>query len=250
MTALHLLKDLFLHLPRQGPGGNAEARLALGMCRFATGHRLRVADLSCGTGATTLLLAEALDAEIAAVDSFPEFLDELMRKAEAKHLAHKISPVQSPMDALPFDEHALDLIWAEDSVYTMGFEAGISGWKSFLKPGGYLVVSDVTWLSAKRPAALTAFWKQAYPETGLPSSKLRVLEKHGFSPVGYFALPEHCWTENYHHPLQQAFEAFLNRHGNSSLAQEMVQNIRAEISFYCQYKTWYSYGMYVAQKQV
>lgn len=250
MSALQLLKDLFMQLPRQGPGGDAETRIALGMCSLDTDARLRVADLSCGTGATALLLAETLDAEITVVNSFPEFLDELMRNAKSKNLAHKFRPVQAQLDALPFEENSLDLIWAEDSVFTIGFEAGIGAWKPFLRPGGYLVVSDITWLSVKRPAALTAFWKEAYPEAGLPSAKMRVLEKYGFCPVGYFPLPEHCWTDNYHRPLQQAFEAFLNRNGNSGAAQAIVGNVQAEISFYSQYKSWYSYGMYVARKLV
>ena len=32
------------------------------------------------------------------------------------------------------------------------------------------------------------------------SGKLSVLERLGFSPIGYFPLPEHCWLDNYDRP--------------------------------------------------
>jgi hypothetical protein len=47
------------------------------------------------------------------------------------------------------------------------------------------------------------------------SAKIRVLEKYGYSPVGYFVLPEHCWLDQYYRPMQASFEDFLNRNGNS-----------------------------------
>jgi hypothetical protein len=38
----------------------------------------------------------------------------------------------------------------------MGFEQGVAYWKRFLKPGGILAVSEITWLTATRPKAIEA----------------------------------------------------------------------------------------------
>jgi len=32
----------------------------------------------------------------------------------------------------------------------MGFETGVKQWGNFLKPGGYLAVSEITWLTNKQ----------------------------------------------------------------------------------------------------
>ena len=40
-------------------------------------QELKIADMGCGTGASTLLLAEHLNATITAIDLFPEFFEVL-----------------------------------------------------------------------------------------------------------------------------------------------------------------------------
>lgn len=52
--------------------------------------------------------------------------------------------------------------------------------------------------------------------------KLVLLERHGYSPVGFFVLPEHCWVDHYYRPLQSRFEGFLSRYGNSQAARSIV----------------------------
>ena len=42
------------------------------------------------------------------------------------------------MDALPFGEEELDMIWCEGAIYNIGFERGLKEWRKYLKPGGIL----------------------------------------------------------------------------------------------------------------
>lgn len=53
MDDFSLLVDLHLRNPRQGPGGDAETRTALELARVDRSRPLRVADMDCGTGAST-----------------------------------------------------------------------------------------------------------------------------------------------------------------------------------------------------
>ncbi len=87
-----------------------------------------------------------------------------------------------------------------------------------------------------------------YPEIDVASAKIRILEKHGYSPVGYFALPEHCWLDQYYRPMQARLEDFLNRNGNSEEARAVVAADQQEIDLYETYKAHISYGVYVAKK--
>lgn len=104
---------------------------------------LKIADIVCGTGASTIVLAKALDAHITAVDFLPEFLDELQSRANDQGGANRITTLNSSMDDLPFAAGEFDVIWSKGAVCNMGFEAGVSTWSRFLKLGGMLIVSEI-----------------------------------------------------------------------------------------------------------
>jgi ubiquinone/menaquinone biosynthesis C-methylase UbiE len=211
-------------------------------------RHLKIADIGCGTGASTLLLAKELDAEVTAVDFLPEFLDELQTRAREHGVAEKIDTLSCSMEALPFSDEAFDVIWSEGAIYNMGFQAGVAAWSRFMKPGGKLIASEITWLSAKRPPEIQSHWDEEYPEIDVASAKIGILERHGYCPEAYFYLPTNCWIDNYYRPMQSRFDAFLERHGRSDQARAIVEAEKHEIALYEKYRDYYSYGFYIAKK--
>jgi SAM-dependent methyltransferase len=163
-------------------------------------------------------------------------------------LYEKITTLACSMDNLPFGDDAYDVIWSEGAIYNIGFEKGVTDWKRFLKVGGLLVVSEITWITSSRPEELQKYWEDEYPEIDIASSKIGVLEKNGYSPIGYFVLPEHCWLDNYYRPMQESFKDFLRRNGNNEDARAIVDAENREIEMYEKYKNHYSYGVYIARK--
>lgn len=243
-----LLIDLHRPATRQGPGGEAETRQAMALAGLDRSRHLKIADIGCGTDASTILLAKELDAEITAEDFLPEFLDELQNRAKEHGVAERITTLSCSMDALPFSDEEFDVIWSEGAIYNMGFETGVSAWSRFLKPGGKLIVSEITWLSATRPPELQSHWDGEYPEIDVASAKIGILEQHGYYPEAYFYLPTHCWIENYYRPMKNRFDAFLERHGQSNQAKGIVEDEKHEIALYEKYRDYYSYGVYIAKK--
>jgi ubiquinone/menaquinone biosynthesis C-methylase UbiE len=248
MVDFRLLIDLHKDAERQGPGGVAQTQLALRLTDLSARSRLKVADIGCGTGASTRVLARELDAHVTAVDFIPEFLDILQEKAEEDGTAQKIETVAASMEELPFADASLDAIWAEGAIYNIGFLRGISEWKRFLKPNGVLAVSELTWLTCDRPEELQRHWENEYPEVASASHKLGQLEESGYKPIGYFSLPQECWLENYYRPMQNRFDGFLERHGKSAAALEVVKAEQSEIDLYERYSDHVSYGFYVAKR--
>lgn len=248
MDDLRLLIDLHKQGDRQGPGGDAETERALDLATVDRRAPLKVADIGCGTGASTLVLARLLNARITAVDFLQDFLDVLEERAASAGVADRISTLACSMDELPFADEELDVIWSEGAIYNIGFEKGVGGWRRYLKADGLLVVSEITWITGSRPPELQEHWDAEYPEIDVASAKIRVLETHGYSPVGYFVLPESCWIDQYYRPMQARFEAFLNRNGNSEEARAIVAAEQREIDLYERYKAHVSYGVYVARK--
>ena len=248
MNDFQLLIDLHKRTKRQGPGGDSETRKAMELAMLGASEPLKIADIGCGTGASTMLLAHELNAQVTAVDFLPEFIDILKTRAESEGLIDKISPIVGSMDDLPFEDEEYDVIWSEGAIYNMGFKKGVSDWRRYLKPGGLLVVSEITWTTSERPFEIQKHWESEYPEIGTASSKISILENSGYTPVAYFTLSDHCWLNNYYRPMQNSFSEFLVRNANSEHAQAIVETEKKEISLYEDYKNYFSYGVYIAKK--
>lgn len=248
MDNLELLIDLHRDAERQGPGGEEETELSITLSGLDKHNDLQIVDIGCGTGASTLVLARVLDCSVTAIDFIPEFLSALDTAAQRMRLDGRIKTLRASMDALDFEEQTLDAIWSEGAIYNMGFENGVRTWRRFLKPGGVLAVSELTWLTDQRPSDLDQHWQREYSEVDTASNKLAVLEACGYSPIGYFALPKRCWLENYYHPMEDRFADFIVRNGNSTAARDIVKAERAEIDLYRRNADFVSYGYYIARK--
>lgn len=248
MEHLSLIVDLHRHGERQGPGGEEETRLAITLSGLSGRSGLKIADIGCGTGASTLVLAKTLDASVVAVDLLPDFLRELGIAAARENVEERIDTLAASMAALPLEAQSLDAIWSEGAIYNIGFAKGIRSWRRLLKPGGVLAVSELTWLTDSRPHELEQHWHREYPEVATASAKMAILEANGFSPIGYFALPERSWLDNYYRPMQARFAAFLERNENSEAAAAIVAAETHEIDLYERHSGYVSYGYYVARR--
>lgn len=249
MDDFKFLIDLHKDGHRQGPGGDTETELALELTKIDRSAPLKIADIGCGTGASTILLAQLLpNALFTAVDFLQDFLDVLERRAAGAGVADRIEPLARSMDDLPFADEEFDVIWSEGAIYNIGFENGVADWRRFLKAGGLLVASEITWITDARPAELQDHWDQEYPEIDVASAKIGTLEKHGYTPLGYFVLPQRCWLDEYYEPMQARFADFLKRNGNSEDAREVLAAEQTEIDLYDKYKAHFSYGVYIARK--
>lgn len=245
---LELLLELHKDNDRQGPGSEAVTLQALSFLPFDKNTTLTIADIGCGTGAQTLTLATHTNSMLTAVDLFPEFLKKLQKTASSKGLSERISTIACAMENLPFEDNSFDLIWSEGAIYNMGFSEGIKRWRRFLKPNGFLAVSEISWLTAERPKELEEHWKNEYAQIDTISRKVQCLEESGYSPVAHFVIPEYCWLDNYYRPLQQHFTTFLDHHRGEKLAKKIIDNEKKEIAMYERYKEYFGYGFYIAQK--
>ena len=245
---LELLIDLHKDGERQGPGSPELTSLAINMADLARStRRLQILDVGAGTGASTLQIAKSLDAEILAIDLSTVFLQILEEKALSQGLSEKIFTRVCSMDDLPFPEENFDVVWAEGSIYNMGFSNGVEYLKRFLKPDGIMAVSEVIWLTTDRPAEIDEFWQNEYPEIASPSRKMEILEKQGFVLKGYFPFPKSAWWDNYYQPLQGRCDEFLSKY-QSEAAKQLIAAVNMEIELYEKYYCYYSYGFFIAQK--
>ena len=242
-----LICEYYASIERQGPGSPEATRKALGFVDHLTEDSI-IADLGCGTGGQTMELARNIPGKITGIDLFPEFIDLFNGQARKLNFEHRVSGEVGSMDNLRFGSNELDLIWSEGAIYNIGFERGLTEWRQYLKPGGFVAVTEVSWFTDDRPEEITTFWKDAYAETDTIPNKIAVMQKAGYIPVASFILPEYCWTENFYKPQVQAQELFLSKHTGNPIAEELVANQRHEAELYNRFKDWYGYVFYIGKK--
>ncbi|MBS7351439.1 MAG: methyltransferase domain-containing protein [Muribaculaceae bacterium] len=238
-----LICEYFSSLHRQGPGSEKSTAKALSFLP-PMGADKRIADIGCGTGASTEVLHRLTEAQIVAVDLFPDFINHLKNK----NLGNRIDAQTGDMTQLTFADETFDAIWSEGAIYNIGFGKGLSEWRRFLKPGGIIAVTDASWLTLDRPSEIADFWQEAYPSITDIASNIRCMEKAGYRMIATFVLPEDCWQENFYHPARRAQEIFLRNHPDNPIAEELVRNQRREAALYQKYHQYYGYVWYIGKK--
>ena len=243
---LKLICEYFSMVERQGPGSPEVTIKALSFVDNLTA-KSKIADIGCGTGGQTMVLANNAPGHITGIDLFPAFIDILNANSQKLNLQDRVNGVVGSMDKLPFQNEELDLIWSEGAIYNIGFERGINEWHKFLKPGGFIAVSEASWFTEERPSEIEEFWEEAYPGIDIIPHKSMQMQKAGYIPVATFMLPENCWTEHFYPPQVSAQEKFLKKHAGNKAAEEFVENQRHEAELYYKYKDFYGYVFYIGK---
>ena len=244
---LNLICDYYSSLERQGPGSPEITARATGFIENMSPES-RIADIGCGTGGQTMVLAQQLPGRVTGLDLFPVFIDLFNRNAGKLGLQNRVKGIVGSMDALPFRQEEMDLIWSEGAIYFMGFEEGLKEWRKFLKKGGYVAVSEASWFTEDRPSEIDEFWQDAYPGIDAIPNKVGSLQRAGYMPVASFIIPENCWTEHFYDPQVEAQETFLKKHAGNRDAEDFIANQRHETQLYQKYKEYYGYAFYIGKK--
>ena len=243
----NLICEYFSVLDRQGPGSPEVTIKALSFIDNFN-DKSRIADIGCGTGGQTMVLAQHAPGHITAIDLFPAFIDQLNLNARKLNLQDRIKGITGSMDNLPFQDEELDLIWSEGAIYNIGFERGLTEWRKFLKTGGFVAVSEASWFTVSRPAEIDDFWQDAYPEIDTIPVKVTQMQNAGFIPVATFILPENCWTEHFYAPQVEVREDFLKKYAGNLNVEEFIASESHEAALYKKYKEYYGYVFYIGRK--
>jgi ubiquinone/menaquinone biosynthesis C-methylase UbiE len=243
---LNIIYEYFSHMERQGPGSEEITLKALGFIEGLT-ERSKVADIGCGTGGQTMVLAQNTAGEIVGVDLCSDYVKQLNKKARNQNLQDRVKGVAGDMKNLPFQEDELDLIWSEGAIYNIGFEQGLNEWRKFLKQGGYIAVTENTWFTEERPAEIQEFWQKAYAEIDTISNKVAQMQKAGYLPIATFVLPEGCWI-NYYALQPQIQESLLQKYDGNKSVKEFIAYQRYEAELFNKYKAYYGYVFYIGKR--
>jgi ubiquinone/menaquinone biosynthesis C-methylase UbiE len=140
-----------------------------------------ILDVGCGSGIPTIELAKMSKGRIIGIDTDQHLLDILAKRIKEEGLSKQVVIKNCSLFDIDFPEETFDIIWAEGSIWIIGFSKGLQVWNPLLKPKGFLVVHD----------SIRTF-----------SNELDVSSKLGYILVDHFELPEDAWLKQYCEPLE------------------------------------------------
>ena len=238
--------EIHKDLPREGSGRDEYTQKAFEM--IPPIKQPCILDIGCGPGLQTIKLAKLTDGEIIGIDIHQPYLDQLEKNAEKHNLSHRIKAINKSMTDMDFPKESFDIIWAEGSIFIIGFEQGLIEWKKFIKPNGYLAVHEMTWLKNNPPKEISEYWKKVYPAITTIENNLEIIKKCDYKLIGHFPLPEDAWWDLYYNPLEKRLKKLTLKYKNNPKALEMIDEEQKEIDLFRKYNKWYGSVFYVMQK--
>ena len=246
-----MTNDIFFEmhqdLPREGPGRDKYTRKALEMLPVL--DKPRILDVGCGSGGPTLELVRLSQGEIVGLDIHQPFLDRLTRKIEEAGLSDRVKAVNCSMFEMDFPDASFDIIWAEGSIFIIGFERGLKEWRRFLKPNGCLVVHEMTWLRPDPPQEIYDYWKEYYPGIRTVEENLEHIPGYDYELIGHFTLPENAWWIEYYGPLEKRTQELRLKYIDDPKALVVLDKEQREIDMFKKYHKWYGSAFFVMQKK-
>ncbi len=192
----------------------------------------------------TIELLRISNGSVVALDLLPQMIARVQTEAEAAGVSDRLITLEQDMNEMDFPPSSFDVVWCEGSIYLIGFEAGLKKFKPFLKPGGYVAVSEVVWLKPNPPSEAIEFWKE-YPEIDTIAAKLGVIERVGYELVDHFLFPPSAWTEHYYDPMEQRITEKAQEWKGIPEAEAVLEEARNEISVFRRCSEFYGYAFFV-----
>lgn len=187
----------------------------------------RILDIGCGSGIPTLELARLSQGEVIGIDIDQSALDKFVGKTKKAGTNDRVKALNCSMFDMDFADESFDIVWAEGSIYAIGFERGLREWKRLLKPGGSMVVHD---------------------EQGNVREKLEQISNCGYELLGYFTLSKETWWTEYFVPLEKLVNETRTKYPYDPSILEEIQQARVELDMYKKYPESNSSVCFVMKK--
>jgi len=171
----------------------------------------RILDVGCGSGVPTMELARLSNGEVTGLDIDQDMLDALRGNVEKAGLSDRVKVINRSLFDMEFPDESFDIIWAEGSIFVIGFKKGLQEWKRLLRPGGFMVVHD---------------------ENGNIGEKLEQISSCGYELLGYFELDEKTWWAKYFAPLEKLILETRVKYPNAPGVIEAVHSAQREIDMF------------------
>ena len=242
-----LFLEVFLALPRQGPGNRSTTEQALALC-VGLPDAPRILDLGCGTGGQSFLLTEITGGTVTAVDILPAAVRRLAERAAERGFENRVTPLVGDIAHLDLEPAAFDLVWSEGAFYNLGIGPALRASRKLIKPGGWLAFSDCVYRSDDPPAELRSTFDVEYPTMGTAATVTALVAAGGFEPAGHFTLPDEAWEADFYRPMRARITELRGKYAADADALAVMDALAAEPAGYPELSRHVAYEFFVARR--
>ncbi len=187
----------------------------------------KILDVGCGTGVPTLELARISGGEIVAIDIDQTSLDHLDEKIKSEKLEKHVKTLNCSLLDLDFPDESFDIIWAEGSMFAIGFQKGLEDWRRLIKNNGFLVVHD------------------PYPKH---REKMDIIGKSGYRLLDSFIVHHRIWWSQFLRPYEKHIKYLQEKYIDNPQVQQALEDEENEIQMFKKDPESFSSIFYVIQK--
>jgi cyclopropane fatty-acyl-phospholipid synthase-like methyltransferase len=160
----------------------------------------KILDIGCGSGASTLWLAERYIGTITAIDTDKHLLDFLEHKIKSKKTSSRIETKNVSFFDFVTESEYFDLILAEGFLNVVGFEMGFKRVIEKIKKKGYFIIHD---------------------EYKDHENKIELIHKNNCQIVSSLLLDETIWWRDFYSQLEMEINKPENAHLRSLFINEI-----------------------------
>ncbi|MFC1920512.1 class I SAM-dependent methyltransferase [Chloroflexota bacterium] len=171
----------------------------------------QILDIGCGSGESTIELADVFNGEFTCMDIDREMLDVFAGKVEKAGLQDRVKIIEKSMLDMDFPAESFDIIVAEGSIHAVGFEQGLKEWRRLLKPEGCMIVHDAQ---------------------GDIEGKIKQISACGYDLLDYFKLSINDWWDEYFTPLENMVKEAEVKYADKNEIAEKLREARWEIEMF------------------
>jgi SAM-dependent methyltransferase len=169
--------------------GSMEAtRQLIELARIAHGDY--VLDVGTGVGATPVYLAKTIDCRVVGVDLLERMIEQSYERAAAHGVEGRVALAVADARRLPLADDLYDAVIMESlNVFFEDKLAAVREYVRVTRPGGYVGMSEMTWLSPPSPETAEYYRRTVYADALQAEGWIKLLQDAGLEDVVGHARP-------------------------------------------------------------
>ena len=169
-------------------GSMAATRRLVEMCQIRRGQL--VLDVGCGAGATPVYLVRSLGSGVVGVDLLERMAMQARERARSDAAERSIELAVADARRLPFRDDSFDAVIMESlNVFFEEKRKAMEGYVRVTKPGGYVGITEMTWLQPPSPELAAYYRRTVYADALEAEGWIELLEDAGLRDVEGEARP-------------------------------------------------------------
>ena len=238
-------------------GGVEATEVLIGLCHISEGKY--VLDIGCGVGVTPCFIARKYGCRVVGVDILEAMVERSRERAKREGVMERVEFRVADAQDLPFEDELFDAVITESvTAFPEDKQKAVNEYVRVTKPGGYVGLSESTWLKVPPPPELVAWAGQDLGANIMPltsSEWVGLLETAGLRETV---------VKTYELNVQDESKGILRRYGCGGLLgvmwrmlslyvkspayRKFVKEARKEGITPKNLDEYFGYGLYVGRK--